>query len=113
MAKKRETPTIKETIKKGVLAGLGAIDFSIEKAKAAVEKLVDHGELSADQGRKLLDEFIERGRKDSADLSRKFDENIRKGLDHVSFVSRSSFHALEARVAALEARLDELASRRQ
>lgn len=111
MAKKKESPTVKETLRKGVLAGLGAIDFSIEKARSAVDKLVDHGELSAEQGKKLLDEFIERGRKDSADLSRKFDENIRKGLDKVSFISRPAFQALEARVAALEAKVDELLSR--
>jgi polyhydroxyalkanoate synthesis regulator phasin len=93
---------MKETFRKGVLAGLGAIDFSIEKAKEAVDKLVEHGEMTADQGRKLLDEMIERGRKDSAGLSQKIGDEIHKGIERVSFASKSSLAALEARVAKLE-----------
>ena len=93
---------MKETFKRGVLASLGAIDFSIEKAKEADDKLVEHGEMTADQGKKLLDEMIERGRKDSAGLSKKIGEEIHKGIEMVSFASKSSLAALEARVAKIE-----------
>jgi polyhydroxyalkanoate synthesis regulator phasin len=102
---------MKDALKKSVLAGLGAIDFSIEKAGEAVDKLVERGELSAEQGKKLLDELIERGRKDSSGLSRKIDEGLRKGLEKVTFVQKTAFQALETRVADLERRLAELESR--
>ncbi len=102
---------MKDTLKKSVLAGLGAIDFSIEKAREAVDKLVERGELSADQGRKLLDELIERGKKDSADLSRKVDEAIHKGIEKLTFVPKTTFQALESRVVELERRIAELESR--
>ncbi len=99
---------MKGSLKKGVLAGLGAIDFSIEKAKEAIDKLVEGGELTAEQGRKLFDEFVERGRKDSRELSKKIDEGLRKGLEKVTFAPKTSVQALEARVAELERRVAKL-----
>jgi len=99
---------MKETLKKSVLAGLGAIDFSVEKVGKVVDKLVEKGEITAEQGRKLLDELIERGRKDSADLSKKIDDNIRKALERVTFVPKKTFETLEARVAEIERKLDGL-----
>ena len=100
-----------QPLTKRLLAGLGAIDFSLEKARQAVDKLVEHGEITADQGGKFLDELIERGRKDSADISKRIDENVRKALEKVSFASRTSLQALEARVDQLERKVDELSRR--
>jgi len=111
MPAKNEGHKVTETLRKGVLAGLGAIDLSIEKVGQAVEKLVQKGEITADQGKKFLDELIERGRKDSADLSRKIDDNVRKGLEKVPFASKAALQALESRVAELERKLDELSRR--
>ena len=111
MAAENKSPRVGQALKKGVLAGLGAIDFSLEKARQAVDKLVEHGEITADQGGKFLDELIERGRKDSADISKRIDENVRKALEKVSFASRTSLQALEARVDQLERKVDELSRR--
>ena len=38
---------MKDQIKKGLLAGLGAIDFSIEKAREAIDKLIERGSSQA------------------------------------------------------------------
>jgi polyhydroxyalkanoate synthesis regulator phasin len=111
MSAENKSPGVGQTLKKGVLAGIGAIDLSIEKARQAVDKLVERGEITADQGGKFLDELIERGRKDSADISKKIDENVRKALEKVSFASKTSLQALEARVDEVERKIEELSKR--
>ena len=111
MPAKKEAPGIQDTLKKGVLAGLGAIDLSIEKAKEAIAKLVERGEISTEQGKKFLDELVERGRKDSADISKRIEDNVHRALERVSFASKSAVEALEARVAELERKVEELSAR--
>lgn len=96
---------MKDQIKKGLLAGLGAINFSIEKAREAIDKLVERGEISAEQGKKVVEELVERGKKDSAEFAGKVDEAVRNAFDKIAVVSKSRFEKLEARVACLEEKL--------
>ena len=96
---------MKDQIKKGLLAGLGAIDFSIEKAREAIDKLIERGEISTEQGKKVVEELVERGKKDSAEFAGKVDEAVRKAFDKIAVVSKSRFEKLEARVSLLEEKL--------
>jgi polyhydroxyalkanoate synthesis regulator phasin len=91
-----------DTVKNSLLAGLGAIDFSVEKVKETVDHLVERGELSSDQARKVIAEMVERGKKDSTELGRKIDAGIRSALEKVTIVTKPDWDKLERRVAALE-----------
>ena len=93
---------MKDALKKSLLAGLGAIDFSVEKAREAVAKLVERGEITAEQGKKVVDELVERGKKDSADLAKRIDQTLRAALEKVTVVTKPTLDQLEARVAKLE-----------
>jgi len=93
---------VKETFKKGIFAGLGFIGFSYEKAKEAVEALVERGELSAEQGRKVLDEMVERGRKDSQALSENVEKKVHETIEKLPLVSKARVEELEKRVKKLE-----------
>ena len=94
--------SVREALKKSLLASLGAIDFSVEKAGEAVDMLVERGELSAEQGKNVLGELIERGRAQSGELSERIDDVIEKALGKVTFVTSAKWAELEARVAKLE-----------
>ena len=96
---------MKGGIKKSLLAGLGALDFSVEKAREAVDGLVERGELTADQGKKVVEELIERGKKDATDLGKKIDHGVRSALETITVITRPHFDKLEARGAALEAKV--------
>lgn len=93
---------MKDALKKGLFAGLGAIGLSIEKAREAVNALVERGEITAEQGGKIIDELVERGQKDSAQLGEKIDSILRGALEKVTLVTKPKWDELEARVAKLE-----------
>ncbi|MCD6405033.1 MAG: hypothetical protein J7M19_04345 [Planctomycetes bacterium] len=96
---------MKDALKKSLLASLGAIDFSIEKAREAVDKLVERGEMTSDQGRKLIDELVERGKKDSSDLVDKVDETLHKAFEKITLVTKPKWDELESRLKSLEERV--------
>lgn len=96
---------MKDAIKKSLLAGLGAIDFSVEKVREAVDRLVERGELTAGQGKKVVEELVERGKKDSAELGKKIDRGVRGALEKITVITRPHFDKLAARVAELEAKV--------
>ncbi|MHC4713746.1 MAG: phasin family protein [Planctomycetota bacterium] len=96
---------MKEEIRKGLLAGLGAIDLSLEKAGEVMERLVERGEITAEQGKKVIGELAERGRKDSAELRRKLDDAVRGALKKVTVVTKPQLDKLEKRLSSLEKRV--------
>ncbi len=96
---------MKDGIKKSLLAGLGAVDFSVEKVREAVDHLVERGELTAEQGRKVIDELVERGKKDSQDLGKRIDKGVRNALERITVVTKPQFDKLDARITKIEAQV--------
>ncbi len=93
---------MKEEIRKGLLAGLGAIDLSLEKAGEVMERLVERGEITAEQGKKVIGELARRGRKDSTELRQRLDDAVRGALRKVTVVTRPQLDKLEKRLSSLE-----------
>lgn len=90
-----------EHLKKTVLAGLGALIYTEEKVEEVIRDLVAGGQLTREQGQKVLDELVERGRRGQAAVS----EEFARRLSQWRPAWQSQIEALEARVAAIESRL--------
>lgn len=92
-----------ETIKKTLLAGVGAAIVTKEKVQDALEDYVRQGKIKADDAKIIAEKIAERGRREfeelSAQASAKASELFQKNDSAVS----ARLAALEARVAALEA----------
>ena len=58
-----------ETIKKTLLAGVGAAVITKEKVQDALEDYVREGKLKADDARIIADKIAERGRREFEELS--------------------------------------------
>ena len=97
---------MKETIKKGVQAGVGLVDLSIEMARAAIDTLVKTGELTGDQGKKAIAKLQERGAKDIEQLKARLNEVIGSvaapSAQDRQFATQAQLEALSTRVAELE-----------
>ena len=90
-----------ETLKKTLLASLGAIAFNKDKLQQLIDDLVARGELTREQGMKLFDTLINRGQVESEEISSKIYSEVQSLRDFFP-VSRKDFLRLEARVEALE-----------
>ncbi|MBN1435512.1 MAG: hypothetical protein JW936_00430 [Sedimentisphaerales bacterium] len=94
-----------DLLRKMLYTGIGLAALSEEKAKEMVAELEKKGEVSSEEGKKLAQELIEKAKKQGEELQRVVKTEVGKVTDKIKGVSRDEFKALEARVAALEARL--------
>jgi polyhydroxyalkanoate synthesis regulator phasin len=94
-----------ESVKNSLLASLGLVAMAQEKLQECVRDLVDKGELTKEQGKKLVDSFVEKGKKGAQALPEKMGREVTRLLEKSPVVSRQEFRALQERVRQLEARL--------
>lgn len=94
-----------DSVKNLLLAGLGAISYSQEKLKGTIDDLIAKGELTREQGEKVVADWVERGRDEKDQWSERFQDEVRRIVEKVGAVSRQDFDALRARVAELEKKL--------
>lgn len=94
-----------QSLKKTLLAGLGVVAFTREKLHKLVHELVEQGELTSEQGKKLLDVLVDRGDAEGRQLADWVSGEVERWLGEGPIVSRADFRGLEERVRALEARV--------
>ncbi|MBW2195723.1 MAG: phasin family protein [Deltaproteobacteria bacterium] len=94
-----------EEIKKGLLAGFGAVLLTKEKIDEVSRKLVNDAKLSKEDAQKLAKELIETGDRRWQDLEKTVTENVRKGLDAFGIGNQNKLQELKDRVEELEKRV--------
>ncbi len=90
-----------DTIKKTLLAGIGAAVVTKEKVEASLNDLVKQGKVSAADARAMAEKIAQEGRAEYEVMSKQLGERIRELL------ARDT-EKLQARLAALEGRVGEL-----
>lgn len=91
-----------DAIRNILLAGLGAVGYSQDKLKEVVNGLIEKGQLTKDQGEKVISEWVERGKEEREKISEKVEGEVQNIVQKLPVVSREEFDALAARVEALE-----------
>jgi polyhydroxyalkanoate synthesis regulator phasin len=91
-----------DTIKKTLLAGVGAAIVTKEKIEASLGDLVKQGKVSAAEARTMAEKIATDGRAEYETLSQQLGERFRELLARDTERLQSRLTNLEARVAALE-----------
>ncbi len=91
-----------EDLKAIFLAGVGAAAITAEKGKALVEELVQKGRLTVEQGRVLNEELRHRVRTEDQKNETKAPYNAGDVLRSVDHMSKEDLAALKAKLAAME-----------
>ena len=92
-----------ETIKKTLLAGLGAAVVTKEKVQDSLDDYVRQGKLKADDARIIAEKIAERARREFEDMSAQASVKVQELLQRQDTSVVARLAALEARVALLEA----------
>lgn len=92
-----------ETIKKTLLAGVGAAVITKEKVQDALDDYVRQGKIKADDARIIAEKIAERGRREFDELSQQASAKAAELFNKHDTSVTARLAALEARVAALEA----------
>ena len=91
-----------DTIKKTILAGVGAAVVTKDKAQAVLEDFVRQGKVSAADARAMAEKLAEEARHEFEQVSGKLGDKARDLLAYAEGKYLSRIEALEARVDALE-----------
>jgi poly(hydroxyalkanoate) granule-associated protein len=94
-----------EALRKLLLAGLGTLDLTEEKAKALFNDLVARGEMSEKEARELVQGWTKRAAEQRTRLQHEVDEAVAKTMSAMGFARKSEVESLNARVAELEQKL--------
>ena len=94
-----------DALRKLLLAGLGTLDLTEEKAKAIFNDLVARGEMNEKDARELVQGWAKRAAEQRSRLQHDVDEAVSRAMAAIGFARKSEVEALHARVAELEEKL--------
>jgi polyhydroxyalkanoate synthesis regulator phasin len=96
---------MEDMFKKFLYSGVGMVTSTVEKVQSTVNRLVEEGKISENEGKKVIDDLLE-------DMDHKKDEyegKVRGFLENLlakfDFPTRNEVESLEKKIADLEAQL--------
>jgi len=94
-----------DTLRKLLLAGLGALDMTEEKAKAFFADLVARGELSEKDAKEVIASWSKRAAEQRDHLQKDVEQAVHGALGKMGFARQAEIDALKAKIAELESKL--------
>jgi polyhydroxyalkanoate synthesis regulator phasin len=104
----RKGSAMLELLKKGLMAGIGAVVLTTEKVQESVRKLVEEGKITTDEGEKLVQELVKSGERQWEEASTKLTETAKKWSESAEAIKRKEFEELMERVESLERRMSKI-----
>jgi polyhydroxyalkanoate synthesis regulator phasin len=99
---------MRESIRKLGLIGVGLWAMTEDKIDELVKELVDKGDISKEEGKKVIQDMLEESKKQRIDLEKKISEKLQESVSKAEVFTRKDKHELEARIKALEEELEKL-----
>jgi poly(hydroxyalkanoate) granule-associated protein len=108
-----------EVIRKLLLAGVGALALSRDEAEEFINRLVERGEIAQKDAQHLIDETMERFRKNAqpqsnqlqsnvTNISNQIEASLEQFLNRLNIPSKRDIDDLSAKIAHLAGRVEEL-----
>jgi poly(hydroxyalkanoate) granule-associated protein len=104
--------TLLASLRRVLMAGIGAVVLTQEQIEDFVDKLVERGEIADGDARNLVSEVIERRKKSVQDTTKKaeveFDKQIESLLSRMNIPSKYEIDSLAEKIAELSRKVEEL-----
>ena len=94
-----------DALRKLLLAGLGTIDLTEEKAKAIFNDLVARGEMSEKDAKELVSSWAKRAAEHRGRLQEDVDQAVQRALSAMGIARKAEVEALKAKITELEVKL--------
>ena len=106
---------ILKTIRTVLLAAIGTVAMGKEEIEAIVNRLVEKGEIAEKDGRELVNELLDRRKKDVEKVedvveerAGLMDQRIESVLNRMNIPSKSDVESLSRKIGSLSQKVDEL-----
>lgn len=103
-----EEPGILESLRRVLLASVGAVALTIEEIGDLVDRLVERGEIAEQEGKKLINEIKEKRTKKADEAEDMASTRMREMMDKMDIPTKSDIDDLSAKIATLSKKVDEL-----
>ena len=104
----KELNPLFDAVRKVCLAGVGAVALTVEAVEDLVEKLVERGELTEEEGRKLVGDVWSRRKKDAKKAEDEVNKRVDELMKRFEIPSKTEFEDLSSKIDALGKKVDEL-----
>jgi len=91
--------------KKLILAGIGALDLTREKAEEVLEELAKKGEIAFEEKRDLLKEVVKRGEEQKEQIEKRIEKVIEKVISRTRIATVNDIKKLEEKIEKLERKI--------
>ncbi len=99
-----------ESLRKLMYIGLGAASMSRDKVQQTIDEMVNRGEVTADEGKSLYNDWVSRAEEEGRNLNDRIRNQVRQYLGDVGVADRNQIEVLAGRIEALEYRVDQLSA---
>lgn len=96
-----------DLLRKGFLLGLGAAVSGKEKLNQKLNDLVEKNELTQEQARTVMNNFLEKGESKKNEWGDKQQEQTEQIVKDLGIATKEDINALQQRVNDLEAKIDQ------
>jgi polyhydroxyalkanoate synthesis regulator phasin len=93
------------SLRKVVLASIGAVAIAQEEAEDLINRLVERGEIAREEGRKLMQDMMAKRREK---VEATFDARVETALQRMNVPSRDDLKSVEKKLDELNKKLDGL-----
>lgn len=100
-----EAGSVRDLLEKTLLAGLGAVALTKERADDLVDELTKRGRMTGEEAREVVDELTHRWRGDAVRFSERAGSTVSGLSRELGLVTRREWEELELRLAQVEHRL--------
>jgi polyhydroxyalkanoate synthesis regulator phasin len=97
-----------ELLRKALLATLGAAVIAQEEIEALINKLVERGEIAEKDGKKLVNEMMDKRKSKSHAVEEEVNKNIKDVLERMNIPTKSDIDSLGQKISALSKKIDDL-----
>lgn len=107
-AAEKEQAAILDSLRRVLLASIGAVALTKDEIAEFVAKLVARGEIAEQEARKLIAEISEKRKKKAEEAQEMAAERIRKVLDRMDIPTRADLDELSRKIEALAKKIEAL-----
>lgn len=100
-----ESTGLRDVIERTLLVGLGAAALTVDRAQKVVDDFVRRGQLSAEEGRDMVEGLASRSRDEARSVLKSADSSVQNVFRELGIASRRELEDIDFRLRQIEHRL--------
>jgi polyhydroxyalkanoate synthesis regulator phasin len=99
------SPGIRDVIQRTLMLGIGAAALTVDRVQAVTDEFVRRGQLTADEGRDMVEDLTNSSRRQTRTVMRRLDTSMQGTYRELGLATRQELEDLDFRLRQVEHRL--------